>query len=188
MKTIAPTALQKLLVAQPDLALLDVRTSVEYAELHVPQASNLPLDKLKPKVLYDTGRLPKGQPIYLLCRSGGRAAKAAEQFAREGFDQVVVVEGGTLAWTAAGLPVTRGAVKVISLERQVRIVAGSLVLTGVLLAWLVHPAFIALSAFVGAGLVFAGITDWCGMGLLLARMPWNQRSSCASSSGCEVKP
>jgi hypothetical protein len=73
------------------------------------------------------------------------------------------------------LPVTRGVVKVISLERQVRIAAGSLVLVGVLLAIFVHPYFIGLSAFVGAGLVFAGITDWCGMGLLLAKLPWNSR-------------
>ena len=86
-----------------------------------------------------------------------------------------MVEGGTLAWIEANLPVTRSAVKVISLERQVRIVAGSLVLIGVLLGWFVHPDFFGLSAFVGAGLVFAGITDFCGMGLLLAKLPWNTR-------------
>jgi predicted branched-subunit amino acid permease len=73
------------------------------------------------------------------------------------------------------LPVTRSSVKIISLERQVRIVAGSLVLIGVLLGWFVHRGFFGLSAFVGAGLVFAGITDFCGMGLLLAKLPWNKR-------------
>jgi hypothetical protein len=83
--------------------------------------------------------------------------------------------------------VTRGAARVISLERQVRIAAGSLVLTGVLLTYFVHPGFIVLSAFVGAGLVFAGVTDWCGMGLLLAKMPWNQKSACASGCGCSTK-
>jgi rhodanese-related sulfurtransferase len=86
-----------------------------------------------------------------------------------------VVEGGTLAWIAANLPVTRSAVKMISLERQVRIAAGSLVLIGVLLGWFVHRGFYGLAAFVGAGLVFAGITDFCGMGLLLAKLPWNRR-------------
>jgi hypothetical protein len=85
------------------------------------------------------------------------------------------VEGGTQAWVEAGLPVNRGASKVMSLERQVRIAAGSLVLTGVLLSLFVHPYFIGLSGFVGAGLIFAGISDWCGMGLLLAKLPWNTR-------------
>jgi tetrahydrodipicolinate N-succinyltransferase len=85
-----------------------------------------------------------------------------------------VVEGGTELWAAAGLPTEGTGRKVISIERQVRIGAGSLVLTGLILGFLFHPAFFALSAFIGAGLVFAGITDWCGMGLLLARAPWNR--------------
>ena len=84
----------------------------------------------------------------------------------------------------AGLPVVRGK-KAISLERQVRIAAGSLVLLGVLLGWLVHPAFIGLSAFVGAGLVFAGVTDTCGMGMMLARMPWNQVKDAAGRLLCD---
>jgi rhodanese-related sulfurtransferase len=96
----------------------------------------------------------------------------------------VNVEGGTLAWEAAGLPVVRGQ-KVISLERQVRIVAGFLVLVGALLAMTVHPYFAGLSAFVGAGLMFAGITDTCGMGMLLARMPWNQVAG-GTTETCEV--
>lgn len=77
-----------------------------------------------------------------------------------------------MSWMSAGLPIIEGA-KTISLERQVRIAAGSLVFIGALLSYVVHPAWIALSAFVGAGLVFAGITDTCGMGMVLARMPWN---------------
>ena len=86
-----------------------------------------------------------------------------------------MVEGGTKAWEAAGLPVVRGQ-GVISIERQVRIGAGTLVLLGVLLGSWVDPFWFFLSGFVGAGLIFAGITDWCGMGLLLAKMPWNQSS------------
>ncbi len=175
MKTIAPTQLHQLLTTEPDLALLDVRTPVEYAEVHVPQASNVPLDSLAPKELFDSGHLSKGQPVYIFCRTGGRAKKAAEMFAKEGFSQPVVVEGGTLAWNDAGLPVKRGTTKVISLERQVRIVAGLLVVIGIVLGYIVHPWFIGLSAFVGVGLVFAGITDFCGMGLLLAKLPWNTR-------------
>jgi len=175
MKTISSDHLKRLLDSESGLTLLDVRTPVEFAEVHVPQAQNEPLDRFDPKSLLAAGRLSQDRSIYLLCRSGGRAAKAAEKLAREGFENAVVVEGGTLAWIEAGLPVNRSVVKVISLERQVRIAAGSLVLTGVLLANFIHPYFIGLSAFVGAGLVFAGITDWCGMGLLLAKVPWNSR-------------
>jgi rhodanese-related sulfurtransferase len=87
---------------------------------------------------------------------------------------VVNVEGGTLAWEAAGLPLVHGARKAISLERQVRIAAGFLVLVGAVLAMVVHPYFAGLSAFIGAGLMFSGITDTCGMAMVLARMPWNQ--------------
>jgi hypothetical protein len=115
-----------------------------------------------------------GELLYVICKSGARAAKAVEKFRAAGFDNVISVAGGTTAWADAGLPVVRGTSRIISLERQVRIGAGSLVVLSVLLGWLVHPALFGLSAFVGAGLVFAGVTDWCGMGLLLARMPWNQ--------------
>ncbi|HVU08824.1 MAG TPA: rhodanese-like domain-containing protein [Verrucomicrobiae bacterium] len=178
MKTISPIELQKILAEKPDTVLLDVRTPVEFAEVHVPPARNIPLDELNPNSL----SLDKNQPVYLLCRSGQRATKAAEKFLRERFSQPIVVEGGTLAWIDANLPVTRGVTKVISLERQVRIAAGSLVLIGIILGWFVHRGFFGLSAFVGAGLVFAGITDFCGMGLLLARMPWNKFSNFAQHS------
>jgi rhodanese-related sulfurtransferase len=173
MKTITPVELQKRLQADPNVLLLDVRTPVEYAEAHVPLARNEPLDQLRPENYRASNGSPDDRPLYLLCRTGGRATKAAEKLAAAGQDRGVVVEGGTEAWIQAGLPVDRGTAKVISLERQVRIAAGALVLLGVLLGWLVHPAFFGLSGFVGAGLVFAGITDFCGMGLLLARMPWN---------------
>lgn len=174
MKTIAPIDLQKLLTQTPTLALVDVRSPAEYRSVHVPQARNIPLDTLDPRSLYTAGILPENQSVYLLCQAGGRATKAAQKFSQQGFEDAIVVEGGTQAWTAAGLPVNRGQ-GAISIERQVRIAAGLLVLTGVILSFIVHPYFIGISAFVGAGLVFAGITDWCGMGLLLARAPWNQR-------------
>jgi rhodanese-related sulfurtransferase len=173
MTTIAPIELQLLLTSEPNLPLIDVRTPVEFTEVHVPRARNIPLDELVPAAL----ELSKDQPVYLLCRSGQRAVKAADKFSRDGFHHPVVVEGGTLAWIGANLPVERGVAKVISLERQVRIAAGALVLLGVLLGWLVNRGFFGLSAFVGAGLVFAGITDFCGMGLLLAKMPWNKRAT-----------
>jgi len=173
MKTIPPVELQKILSAQPSVPVIDVRTPLEFVEVHVPSARSVPLDELDPGSL----SLPKDQPVYLLCRGGQRAAKAADKLAKAGFTRPIVVEGGTLAWIEANLPVTRSAVKIISLERQVRIAAGAMVFTGVLLAHFVDARFIWLSGFIGAGLVFAGITDFCGMGLLLAKMPWNKRSS-----------
>ena len=121
MKTISPIELQKILAAQPDAPVIDVRTPVEFGEVHIPQARSIPLDELKPATI----GLSKDQPVYLLCRSGQRATRAAEKFAKEGFIQPIVVEGGTLAWIAANLPVTRGTTKVISLERLIHEIASS---------------------------------------------------------------
>ena len=185
-KSVSPEELNRMITSGSKVELLDVRTAGEFESAHVPDARLIPLDEL------DAGAFLKergeaDRPVYVLCQSGGRARKAIEKLEQAGFGGCVLVEGGTQAWIDAGLPVTRDAVGVISLERQVRIAAGSLVLTGVLLAYFVHPGFIALSAFVGAGLVFAGVTDWCGMGLLLAKMPWNQKSACASGSCCKTK-
>lgn len=176
MKTIAPADLQKLLAENASLAVIDVRSPGEFSAVHVTQAQNLPLDTLNPHALVNSGRVPRNQPFYILCQGGRRASRAAEKFLQQGLTNAIVVEGGTNAWIAANLPVTRGS-GVIELERQVRIAAGTLVLTGVLLSYFVHPYFIGLSAFVGTGLIFAGITDWCGMGLLLAKAPWNQHSA-----------
>jgi rhodanese-related sulfurtransferase len=113
-------------------------------------------------------------PLYVLCQSGSRAKAAIAKLEQAGVSHCILVEGGTAAWIQAGLPVERQRVAGISLERQVRIAAGFLVLTGTTLGLLVHPAFLGLSAFIGAGLMFAGITDICGMAMLLARMPWNR--------------
>lgn len=181
MKTISPLELHELRKGHA-LALLDVRTPAEHAEVHIPGAHLLPLDRLEPDKLAETNGFSKSQPVYIVCHSGNRAKQAASRLSQAGFVDCVVVEGGTVAWAEAGLPVNRQASKVISLERQVRIAAGSIVLVGVLLAQFVAPQFIWLSGFVGAGLIFAGVTDWCGMGLLLARLPWNQRgiSKCGS--------
>jgi rhodanese-related sulfurtransferase len=157
--------------------LIDVRSPVEYAEVHAQGARLIPLDKLDPQAVMAARDGSADEPLFVICKSGSRSAKAVEKFRAAGFSNVLSVEGGTSAWDEASLPVVRGTARVISLERQVRIAAGALVLLGVLLGWLIHPGFFALSAFVGAGLVFAGATDWCGMGLLLARMPWNQRGA-----------
>jgi rhodanese-related sulfurtransferase len=171
--TISPSRLNELNNAGEKLELIDVRTPVEYRELHVEFARNVPLDQLNPSSVIAARTGTADQPLYVVCRSGGRSQQACDRFVQAGYTNVVNVEGGTLACEQAGLPLVRGA-KAMSLERQVRIAAGSLVLVGVILAYFVHPYLIGISAFVGAGLVFAGITDTCGMGMILARMPWNQ--------------
>lgn len=182
--TISPQRLQELAAGGTAVELIDVRTPVEYREVHVPFARNVPLDRLDPASVRSGGR---DAALYVICRTGGRARQACDALSAAGYPNIVNVEGGTLAWDTAGLPVVRGK-KAISLERQVRIAAGSLVLIGVALAYFVHPYFIGLSAFVGAGLVFAGVTDTCGMGIILSRMPWNQVPQEVAGSGpsCSV--
>lgn len=153
--------------------LVDVRTPVEFEEKHLAGAELHPLHELDPSRVRERAA---GRPIAVICQSGKRADQAARKLEAAGLDAVSVLEGGVAAWETAGLPLQRGK-KGISLERQVRIAAGTLVLLGVLGSLVIHPAFLALSGFVGAGLIFAGVTDWCGMGLLLARMPWNKRAA-----------
>lgn len=179
VSTISPQALAELCQGKNLIHLIDVRTPMEFRELHLANAVNIPLDALDPSEVMRTCADCKKGPVYLICRSGSRGRQACEKFLAAGYANVINVEGGTMACAELGLPVIRGQ-KTISLERQVRIAAGSLVLTGAVLSWIVHPAFIALSAFIGAGLVFAGVTDTCGMGLMLARMPWNQIKEHAS--------
>lgn len=154
--------------------LIDVRTPAEFGELHIEGSELMPLDRLKPEEV-------KGKNCVIVCRSGKRASQAMEKLQAAGCENLRVLEGGVTAWEQAGLPVNRGKA-VMSLERQVRIAAGLLVLLGVILGTWVHPGFYGLSGFVGAGLTFAGITDWCGMGMLLAKAPWNQQSG----SSCKV--
>jgi hypothetical protein len=141
--------------------------------MHATLARNVPLESLDPDAVMSERTGTANDSIYVICGSGSRGAKACEWFNSAGYSNVVNVDGGTQAWEEAGLPVVRGK-KAISLERQVRIAAGSLVLIGAVLGFFVHPSLIGLSAFVGAGLVFAGVTDTCGMAMVLARLPWNK--------------
>jgi rhodanese-related sulfurtransferase len=157
------------------IRLLDVRTAAEFAVVHATGALLIPLNELEPSMIAAMNR-PPGEAIYVLCHSGARAAKACQRLTDAGVKDVLCVEGGTTAWEKAGLPVERGSGKVMSMERQVRIAAGSLMLLSIVLAWLIHPAFIAIGAIIGAGLVFSGITDTCGMAAVLAKFPWNRAS------------
>lgn len=153
------------------IELIDVRTPAEFREVHVECARNVPLDQLDPQAIVSQ-RGQTNEPLYVICKAGGRGQQACNRFQAVGYSNVINVEGGTQACVQAGLPVVRGK-KAMSLERQVRIAAGALVLLGFGLSFL-NPYFIGLSAFVGGGLVFAGITDTCAMGMLIAKLPWNR--------------
>ena len=127
--TISPAKLAELAREGRKIELIDVRTPVEFREVHLEFARNVPLDQLDPKVLLQARNGSDSEPLYVICKSGGRGQQACEKFIKAGFTKVVNVEGGTTACIAAGLPVVRGK-KAMSLERQVRIAAGSLVLLG----------------------------------------------------------
>lgn len=170
---ISPKELSDRLSDGQSINLIDVRTPVEFRELHVQGAQNIPLDRLNADDIVTDH--DSEQPLYVICRTGGRAKQACDRLHQAGLSKVINVEGGTQACESAGLPVVRGK-RSMSLERQVRIAAGSLVVLGVILSYIVHPYLVGLSAFVGAGLVFAGITDTCAMGMLIAKMPWNRVS------------
>ncbi len=170
--TISPAKLAEICKSGKSIDLIDVRTPVEFREVHLEIAKNVPLDQLDAAAVAKA-HADSSEPIYVICRSGSRGKTACDKFLQAGFTNVVNVEGGTLAALDCGLGVVRGK-KAMSLERQVRIAAGFLVFSGVMLGTFVHPWFYALSGFVGAGLMFAGITDTCAMGMLIAKMPWNQ--------------
>jgi rhodanese-related sulfurtransferase len=181
--TISPSTLADLRRRGEKVTLIDVRTPAEFGEVHVDFARNVPLDRIDAR---EIASLAGNGPVYFVCKSGTRSQKACEKLLAAGFKEAISVEGGTAACEAAGVPVVRGR-KAMSLERQVRIAAGSLVAIGAALAafgpdpmW--QRIGIGLAGFIGCGLVFAGITDTCGMAMLIAKMPWNQ--ACRSAGSC----
>lgn len=151
--------------------LVDVRSGGEFAGKRIAGAKSMPLEELGARQV----ELERGKPIIVICERGPRGARACEELRRLGWHDVANLSGGMQAWSSARLPIEADAHAPWALERQVRVAAGSLLLVGAGLGWLIHPDFFALCAFVGAGLIFAGITEWCGMALLLARAPWNRR-------------
>ena len=172
---VTPTELAYALAAHPEIRLIDVRTPGEYDTAHIRGAYNVPLDTLAehgPEI-----RANVAEPVVLVCQSGQRARKAEAALREAGMPNLHVLEGGVNGWMASGQPVIRGAAR-ISLERQVRIVAGAIAAVGAILALVVDPLFALVPAVIGSGLVFAGITDICAMGLALARLPYNRPASC----------
>ncbi len=157
------------------LKLIDVRTSVEYATVHIGFAENLPLDQLDVRAI-DAARTSPDEPLYVICKMGGRSAKACQRLIDAGIENVINVTGGTDAWIQSGYEVARTGRKVIALDRQVRITAGALLVIGIVLAAVLEPVWIglAIAGAIGSGLIFSGLTDTCGMGAVLSKMPWNK--------------
>lgn len=172
---VGPEELAALLRADPGIRLLDVRTPGEYEAVHIAGAYNVPLDTLGEHG--EEIRAHVETPVVLVCQSGNRARRAEEALRQAGMPNLHVLDGGVSGWAAAGHPVVQGAAR-LSLERQVRIAAGALAATGGILAVAVNPLFGLLAAFVGSGLVFAGVTDTCGMAMLLSRLPYNRPAAC----------
>ena len=168
-----PTTLAEVRSEDRDHVLIDVRTPAEFEAEHIKGAINIPLDTLKEDPAAIAAEID--EPAVLVCRSGARASQAHEALAASGLSGHRVLEGGMVAWSQSfageDAQVNRGRQR-WDLERQVRFVAGLLVLVGVLTS-LVWPPALALSGFVGAGLVFAAVTNTCAMGMLLAKAPWN---------------
>lgn len=169
LKTIAPREAQER-IAQ-GAVLVDIRSADEHARQHIAEARHMPMAELKP------GSLKVDAPAVIFhCLSGNRTRLNASVLAACTDCQIYVLEGGLDGWAAAGLPVVRDRTQPLELQRQVQIAAGSMVVLGVVLGMTVSPWFLALSAFVGAGLVFAGVSGFCGLARVLMKMPWNRRA------------
>jgi rhodanese-related sulfurtransferase len=153
-----------------EAVLIDIRETDEHAREHILGARLAPISAIDG---HDFDR-DQDKIAVFHCRSGARTQANAAKLLARGFRDAYFLEGGIEAWKAAGLPVHANTKAPLEIMRQVQIAAGSLVLTGAILGTLVHPAYYALSAFVGAGLLFAGATGWCGMATVLRAMPWNR--------------
>lgn len=175
MKTITPEDAAQML--RDGAMLVDVREADEHVRIRIPGARNLPLSRLDDAEL----AVHQGKPVLFHCRSGARTEGNAERLAAKAGDcEAFVVSGGLDAWKRAGLPVAEDRRQPIEVMRQVQIAAGSLVLLGVVLGALVSPWFYGLAGFVGAGLVFAGVSGTCAMATILRAMPWNRPLAAAS--------
>lgn len=168
-----PDMLAELLNSPADVRLLDVRTPGEFETSHIPSSYNVPLDTLAE---HGPELRAVSRPVVLVCRSGQRARRAEAALRGGGMDNLHVLDGGMLAWESRGHSVSHGRHR-WSLERQVRLVAGLLVLLGTVAAALFSPLFMIVPGFIGAGLAFAALTDTCAMGMLLSKLPYN-RASC----------
>lgn len=173
IQSISPQGVAELRADDPQLRILDVRTGGEFETSHIPGSVNVPLQMLGEHV----GQLSRVEhPVVLVCQSGGRARQAFSTLSGAGKGCLLVLEGGMAGWLASGGDVITGTSERWALDRQVRLVAGALVVLGIVIG-IVIPAMTWLAAAVGAGLVFSAVTNSCAMGNLLARLPYN-RTTC----------
>lgn len=171
LEMITPKEALELAGKGSQVKLLDVRSALEFNQVHVKDSINVPIDILPAKI----NDLSQSKQNYIvLCRTGNRSLMAADMLLQSGIQGVKVMQGGMTRWQKEGLPATKGEGG-ISLERQVRLIAGILVLLGIILSWIVHWAFIFIPVFVSCGLIFAGLTDNCLMGMLLMKLPYNKK-------------
>lgn len=155
------------------LKLIDIRGADEYAREHIAGAVNLPLSALEGSQLEQD----RGKDIVFYCSSGNRTQVNCDQLAGIASGKAQILDGGIIAWKAAGFPVTKNRKAPMEIQRQVQITAGFLALLGAILGYFIHPLFFGLSAFIGAGLMFSGITGSCAMGAMLSKMPWNRKAT-----------
>lgn len=170
LKSISPQAANELM--NQGAVLVDIRTADEHARERIATARHVPMDHLQ------NGCLPLdgSSTVIFHCRSGNRTRMNASALGACTTCDAYVLEGGLDAWKKAGLPVLADASQPLELQRQVQIAAGSLIVLGAVLGATVSPWFHALSGFVGAGLVFAGVSGFCGLARVLMRMPWNRNA------------
>jgi rhodanese-related sulfurtransferase len=169
-----PADLEQWRRAGTEHKVLDVRSPAEFESVHIPGAYNVPLDTLGEHAAEIQRHVE--EPVVLVCRSGMRASQAEQRLAAAGMGNVRVLEGGMIAWEQAGGAVNRGRAR-WDLERQVRLVAGSIVLVSILASlWL--PAFRFVAGAVGLGLSVAALTNTCAMGAMLAKLPYNRAAAC----------
>jgi rhodanese-related sulfurtransferase len=185
--TISPQHLHELRANGKEINLIDVRTPAEYRTGHAVGAKLVPLEDLDPEVLTsDLQQSGAGyeKPLYITCQAGFRAQQAAERLRSAGYRKLVLIEGGTEAWQKAGLPMELSGNpsslangNVISVERQVQIAIGVLLVLKVFFGFTIHELFFAMIPLIGVGLIFAGATRWCGMARLVGMLPWNHNST-----------
>jgi len=180
--TILPAELKSFLPA--GCCLVDVREPIEHAEDHIEGAKLIPLGQLEKRI----GEIDRNAPVVVMCRSGKRGLEALRKLEGLGFEDVRNLEGGILSWIAAGHPVNKSEKKVFPLMQQVQLTIGLGVLTGAILAITVNPNWAFLCAFFGAGLTLSGSTGWCGLAILMSKMPWNRVASqaCGTSGNCST--